>query len=96
MTLSERDYTKIERMGFSLFESDGSSDGPLQIQRIDYPDDWFDGNIPKGFEACASDQAAWRKLKKMFIENDATAISIFEQLRQINPIEILRIMAVED
>lgn len=73
---------KAAKEGWSIFDCDGSDNGPWQIQGFDCPSDWIG---IAGFEPpCLTDNDAWLIVMKGEEEHHRIAR---EFIKQANPVE---------
>lgn len=73
--------------GWCLFYSGGSMDGPVQVQRLDSPEEWADHNggvVPPALEG---DREAHAVVKAAALRGEAHALAAIKVLDEFNPIE---------
>lgn len=78
--------------GWDLFDSQGSVDGPWQIQRIDFPEGWPPGCTP---DPCPfeGDADAWVHVRTKAAEGSPLHIRVLWFLLVHHPAEYFRVMS---
>ncbi len=85
---------QAQKEGWDIFECSGSSDGPWQIQRIDFPDEWpgLDHHQPL-FE---DDADAWMHVRAKAAEGSFLHRRALAFVRENNPLEYERITSWQE
>lgn len=89
---SPEDANAAEVEGWALFDSCGSADGPLQIQRFDDPSEWTQSPNPYPFE---SDAAVWVHVRTRAAAGSPLHVKALRVLEVENPAEHRRVLIAE-
>lgn len=85
---SAEDAQAAEAEGWALFDSHGSVDGPLQLQRFDDPVEWSKSPQPYPFE---SDVAVWHHVRLRAQAGSPLHVKALRVLELENPQEHQRV-----